>query len=90
MRKEYPLTAADFAHAGQASSEIKQLLKQLNIPPKTIKRVVVALYEAEVNVVAHSFGGVLSCEITTEGITIDVDDTGPGIAEIDLAMSEGY
>lgn len=90
MRKEYTLTAADFAHAGQASSEIKQLLKQLNIPPRTIKRVVVALYEAEVNVVAHSFGGVLSCEISTEGITISVDDTGPGIPDIELAMSEGY
>lgn len=90
MNQTYAIAAGDFSHAGQASSDIKKLLKQLNIPPKVIKRVVVALYEAEVNVVAHSFGGKVSCSITPDRIDIEVEDTGPGIADIELAMSEGY
>ncbi len=90
MKVVFDLTAGDFSHAGQASSKTKQLLKQLNIPPKIIKRVVVALYEAEVNVVAHSYGGSVSCDIFPDHISIVVSDTGPGIQDIDLAMSEGY
>jgi serine/threonine-protein kinase RsbT len=90
MNQSFSIPAGDFSHAGQAASEIKRLLKQLNIPPKVIKRVVVALYEAEVNVVAHSFGGSISCTITPEHIDIVVSDSGPGISDIELAMSEGY
>lgn len=90
MNQIYTIAAGDFSHAGQASSDIKKLLKQLNIPPRIIKRVVVALYEAEVNVVAHSKGGKVSCDISPERIDISVEDTGPGIPDIDLAMSEGY
>ncbi len=90
MNQSFTIKAGDFSHAGQASSKIKRVLKQLNIPPKIIKRVVVALYEAEVNVVAHSYGGNLTCEILPDHIDIHVADTGPGIPDIDLAMSEGY
>ncbi len=84
------LTAGDFSRAGTASSRIKKILKQLNVPPDIIKRVVIALYESEVNVVAHSYGGNVTCTITSEGIDIVVQDQGPGIPDIDLAMSEGY
>ncbi len=90
MKKTYAIPSGDFSHAGQASSEIKSLLKQLNIPPRIIKRVVVALYEAEVNVVAHSLGGTVSCEICPDHIQVTVADRGPGIPDVDLAMSEGY
>lgn len=90
MEVSIDLTAGDFSHAGAASSRIKKILKQLNIPPEIIKRVVIALYESEVNVVAHSYGGSVSCTITSEGIDIVVQDQGPGIPDIDLAMSEGY
>ena len=90
MKKTYAIPSGDFSHAGQASSEIKSLLKQLNIPPRIIKRVVVALYEAEVNVVAHSLGGTVSCEICPDHIKVTVADRGPGIPDVDLAMSEGY
>jgi len=90
MNKTYAIPASDFSHAGQASSEIKRLLKQLNIPPKIIKRVVVSLYEAEVNVVAHSQGGEVHCSIDPEHIQITVSDRGPGIPDVALAMSEGF
>lgn len=84
------LTAGDFSHAGHASSKVKQILKQLNIPAPIIRRVVVALFEAEVNVVAHSLGGSLSCSISPDGIHMVVADRGPGIPDLDLAMSEGF
>ncbi len=84
------LTAGDFSHAGQASSQIKQMLKQLNIAPQVIKRVVIALYEAEVNVIAHSYGGKVTCRINPEGIEIHVSDQGPGIEDLDLAMTDGF
>ncbi|MDA3835864.1 MAG: ATP-binding protein [Spirochaetales bacterium] len=90
METSFTITAGDFSHAGQTSSEIKHILKRLNIPPKVIKRVVIALYEAEVNIAAHSYGGTITCSITSEKISIFASDTGPGIPDIELAMSEGY
>ncbi len=90
METTRDLTAGDFSNAGYVSSQIKQILKQLNIPPKVIKRIVIALYEAEVNVVAHSLGGKVTCSITPEIIDITVADNGPGIPDLDLAMTEGY
>ncbi|MGM0432295.1 MAG: ATP-binding protein [Spirochaetota bacterium] len=90
METSCDITAGDFSHAGQVSSEIKHMLKQLNIPQQIIKRVVIALYEAEVNIVAHSHGGQVTCSITPEAITIIASDRGPGITDVGLAMSEGY
>lgn len=90
MELNYEIIAGDFSHAGFASSETKKVLKQLNISPKVIKRVVTALFEAEVNVSAHSYGGKVTCDISSQGISIIVADTGPGIPDLNLAMSEGY
>lgn len=90
MEFTFDLPSGDFTNAGFASSEIKKVLKQLQIDTKIIKRVVVALYEAEVNVVAHSFGGSVTCDIDEHRIRIAVVDSGPGIPDIDLAMTEGY
>jgi anti-sigma regulatory factor (Ser/Thr protein kinase) len=90
MQVSYQIASGDFSHAGFASSEVKQMLKRLNIPPKIIKRVVIALYEAEVNITAHSHGGKVVCSITPSCITLTAADTGPGIPDISLAMSEGY
>lgn len=90
METTMELTAGDFANAGQASSRIKQILKQLNISPGIVKRVVIALYEAEVNVVAHSCGGEVTCWISPDGIDIRVSDCGPGIEDLELAMTDGY
>ncbi|MGE4584787.1 MAG: ATP-binding protein [Sphaerochaeta sp.] len=90
MRQEYLVPAQDFSVAGLASSNLKRLLKQLNIPPSLIKRIIVAVFEAEINVIAHSYGGRIICDLGEEEIRIEVIDTGPGIADLELAMTEGW
>lgn len=90
MELKYEVEGGNFTKAGNASSAVKNVLKQLNIDPRTIKRIVVALYEAEVNVVAHAYSGIIKANIDAERIAIVVEDQGPGIPNIDLAMQEGY
>lgn len=90
MEVKYGVQAGDFANAGKVSSQVKQILKQLTLPPPYIKRIVVALYEAEVNVVAHSLGGEVECDIGADSVVIKVSDKGPGIDNLELAMSEGW
>lgn len=90
MDLEYSIASGDFAQAGIASSRIKKVLKQLQIDPKVIKRIVVALYEAEVNVVAHSVGGKLTAKINESEIKVIVEDKGPGIEDVNKAMKEGF
>ena len=89
MHLEYTVIEGDFVNAGSASSSIKKTLKQLNVNPSIIKRVVVALYEAEVNALAHAYGGVITADITSNSIIISVADKGPGIPDIEWAMQEG-
>ncbi len=86
----YEVEGGDFTKAGNASSAVKKTLKQLNVNPKVVKRIVVALYEAEVNIVAHAYRGTIKVIINAEQIYIVLDDEGPGIEDIDLAMQEGY
>ena len=86
----FELEGGNFSKAGYASSQIKKVLRQLGIDPKIIKRTVVALYEAEVNVVAHAWRGVSEIEITPDRRSLSLTDEGPGIADIPLAMQEGY
>ncbi len=90
MLFEFHIEGGNFNKAGIASSEIKKALKQLNVSPEIIKRVVVALYEAEINVVAHAFEANAFVEIDTEKIHIRIIDLGPGISDIDKAMEEGF
>ena len=90
MQFRFELEGGNFSKAGYASSQIKKVLRQLGIDPKIIKRTVVALYEAEVNVVAHAWRGVAEIEITPDRISMILTDEGPGIADIPLAMQEGY
>jgi len=90
MHFEFNVEGGNFSKAGTASSQLKKILKQLNVDPKVIKRVVVALYEAEVNIVAHAFNGIIYIDIDTEKIEIKLIDEGPGIADIELAMQQGY
>jgi anti-sigma regulatory factor (Ser/Thr protein kinase) len=90
MTFEYPVQAGDFTNGGGVSSQVKKTLKQLNVDPAVIKRVVVALYEAEINVVAHSHGGTIYVTIDNDKITIKLVDKGPGIPDIDLAMTAGF
>lgn len=90
MQFEYEIEGGDFSKAGYASSEVKKKLKQLNVDLQIVKRVVVALYEAEVNVVAHAYNGVMKVEIDEERIVLVLEDSGPGIPDIDQAMVEGF
>ena len=90
MHLEYQVYEADFVNAGAASSAIKKTLKQLNVSPQIVKRVVVALYEAEVNAIAHAYGGTIDVDIDDGKIVMVVADQGPGIPNLDLAMQEGW
>ncbi|MBP9994522.1 MAG: ATP-binding protein [Bacteroidales bacterium] len=89
MHLEYTIVEGDFVNAGSASSSIKKTLKQLNVNPSIVKRVVVALYEAEVNAIAHAYGGKVTADIDAGTILLRVIDRGPGIPDIDWAMQEG-
>ncbi len=90
MDFKYTIEGGDFSRAGHASSDVKKLLKQLNIDNQLIKRIVVALYEAEVNIVAHAKNGVIDVSILPDQVFIKLTDQGPGIKDINLAMQEGY
>jgi serine/threonine-protein kinase RsbT len=90
MHFEYRVKGGNFSEAGFPSSQVKKTLKQLNVDGNVIKRTVVALYEAEVNIVAHAYEGVIVVDIDTEKIIIKLTDEGPGIADIEKAMEIGY
>ena len=80
----------DFTSAGQASVQVKKNLRQIGIDPETIRRVSIAMYEGEINMVIHAGGGIAEVGVYDEYIEIVLDDHGPGIADIDKAMQEGY
>ncbi|MHB1391921.1 MAG: ATP-binding protein [Clostridia bacterium] len=80
----------DFIRAGEASSNIKKILRQLGIDSGVIRNIAIATYEAEMNIVIHSLGGHIELEITPGFIRITSSDRGPGIADVELAMREGY
>ncbi|MCK9202839.1 MAG: ATP-binding protein [Bacteroidales bacterium] len=90
MHFEYFIEGGNFAEAGSTSSQVKKTLKQLNVDGTVIKRTVVALYEAEVNIVAHAYSGKITVELDEEKIDIKIVDEGPGIPDIKRAMEIGY
>jgi anti-sigma regulatory factor (Ser/Thr protein kinase) len=90
MKFNYNVEGGDFTSAGNASSEVKKILKKLNVDPKITRRVVVALYEAEVNIVAHAYRGEITVDIDTDKIRVYLKDEGPGIESIEQAMTEGF
>lgn len=86
----FKITGGDFSNAGKASSQIKKALKQLNVNARSIKRIVVAVYEAEVNIAAHASHGKVKAVIDENDISVIISDSGPGIADIRKAMEPGY
>jgi serine/threonine-protein kinase RsbT len=90
MQFRHKITGGDFSNAGKVASSVKKILLQLNIDHRVSRRIVIALYEAEVNVVAHAYSGVAEVEIDESKIIITITDKGPGINDIDQAMKEGY
>lgn len=87
---EFPTEPFNFEIAGQASTEIKKLLKAAGIEQSVSRRVGIASYELEINQVIHSAGGVMRYVITDETLTIEARDRGPGIPDLDKAMTEGF
>ena len=80
----------DFTSAGQASVQVKKNLRQLGLPPEIIRRVSIALYEGEINMVIHAGGGIAEVRVAEDKIEIDLSDHGPGIADIEQAMQAGF
>lgn len=86
----YRVKARDFSHAGEASSGLKRTLGRLGIRPDIIRRVAVATYEAEINIVVYGEGGEITAEVRRDRIKIEAIDHGPGIPDIELAMQPGW
>ena len=86
----FEVNGEDFTSAGQASVQVKKNLRQIGIDPETIRRVSIAMYEGEINMVIHAGGGIAEVGVYDEYIEIVLDDRGPGISDIDKAMQEGY
>ena len=80
----------NFTSAGQASVQMKKNLRQLGLPPEIIRRVSIAMYEGEINMVIHANGGEIDAEIDDRGVTVTLRDQGPGIPDVEKAMQEGW
>lgn len=87
---KYSISGEDFTRAGEASSDVKRKLKQMGVNPEAIRKVAIAMYEGEINMVIHADGGEITVEITPEKIDMILDDKGPGIKDVELAMQAGY
>jgi serine/threonine-protein kinase RsbT len=90
LSRSFEVHGRDFEKAGEASTEIKSLLKSLEIDPGVIRRTVVIAFEAEMNVVMYADEGIVTFVLTDEDIGIEVADRGPGIPDLDLALEEGW
>ena len=90
MIKHYEISGTDFSVAGEASSNFKMMLKKLGIPSDIVRKVSIAMYEAEINTVVHGGGGTCEAEVMNDKIKITFSDNGPGIADVELAMQEGF
>lgn len=90
LTMHFDIDGENFIAAGEASTAVKMKLKKLGLPQDAIRRVSIAMYEAEINAVIHAGGGTADVEIYPEKIVVTISDSGKGIADIDLAMKEGY
>lgn len=87
---EFHVPGDDFTRAGEASSSVKNTLKQIGFPSDVIRKVAISLYEGEINMFIHAGGGDIRVRIYPDHITLVLEDHGPGIPDIDLAMQAGY
>ena len=90
IHADYPVEAEDYTRGGEASADIKRKLKQLGVSANVLRRVSVASYEVEMNLVIHSDGGVLTLEVSPEAVWLISADRGPGIPDVEMAMREGW
>lgn len=90
IKLTYQVDGEDFTRAGEASSDLKSKLKQMGVSPEAVRKVAIAMYEGEINMVIHADGGQISVEVSPEEIVMVLADRGPGIADVDKAMQAGY
>lgn len=86
----YQVPGDDFTRAGEASGDVKHKLKKLGYEPDAVRRVSIAMYEGEINMVIHANGGTIDVDVSQDNIRIVLADTGPGIADVEKAMQAGY
>ena len=89
-KKVFPIIGGDFNKAGEASTDIKGILRDAGVDRGIVRRVAIACFEAEMNVVIHASAGIVEFVLTPTAITLTVNDRGPGIEDIELAMKEGW
>lgn len=90
LHLHYIVDGDDFTVAGENSSKVKKMLNQLGFAPEVVRKVAIAMYEGEINMVIHANGGVIDVDITPDEIIAKLKDNGPGIADLQKAMTEGY
>ena len=90
LHVHYDVDGGNFTSAGEASVKVKRLLRQLGCSPETIRRVSIAMYEGEINMVIHANGGTADVSVTEDCIEIVLKDSGPGIPNVEQAMQEGF
>jgi len=90
VKFHFDVDGSDFSSAGAASVMVKKKLRQLGYPPDVIRKVSIAMYEGEINMVIHANGGTADVEVYDDEIVIILADKGPGIPDVELAMQEGY
>lgn len=90
IRLTYLISPDDFTRAGEASSDVKGKLKQMGVNPEAVRKVAIAMYEGEINMVIHAEGGTIEVTISPDEIIMVLADKGPGIADIEQAMQAGF
>ncbi|MGF7141743.1 anti-sigma regulatory factor (Ser/Thr protein kinase) [Anaerotaenia torta] len=90
IHMSYVVPAGDFTRAGEASSSLKSSLKKMGVAPEIVRKVAIAMYEGEINMVIHATGGIIDVIVSPEEIEMTLKDQGPGITDIELAMQAGY
>lgn len=90
IKLHYTVSPDDFTRAGEASGDVKSKLKKMGVSPEAVRKVAIAMYEGEINMVIHADGGNIDVEISEDDITMILADKGPGIADIEQAMQAGW
>ena len=86
----YKVDGEDFTRAGEASGEVKKVLKTMGMPPEIIRRISIAIYEGEINMVIHANGGTITVMVCDDEITMVLADQGPGIPDVEKALQAGF
>lgn len=90
LHLHFDIDGSDFTAAGEASSEVKRVLRQLGFDSEVIRRCAICMYEGEMNIFIHASGGSADVYIEPSEIILELIDSGPGISDINLAMQEGF